>query len=61
MTAFYVPSLKEGVCSIEGDEAQHCYKVLRKKPGDRCVVFDGGNVYFEVVLTNLVFILIEAY
>lgn len=53
MTAFYVPTLKEGVRSIQGDEAQHCYKVLRKKPGDRCIVFDGGSEYYEVVLTRL--------
>jgi 16S rRNA (uracil1498-N3)-methyltransferase len=33
-------SWKDGV-ALRGDEAHHCVRVMRKKPGDRIMVFDG--------------------
>jgi 16S rRNA (uracil1498-N3)-methyltransferase len=53
MTAFFTPSLKEGLQTIDGDEALHCSKVLRKKAGDSCLVFDGSGVYHLAKLTNV--------
>ena len=53
MTAFYTPSLKEGLNTIEGNEAFHCSKVLRKREGDHCVVFDGGENYHKVALKRV--------
>ena len=51
MTAFFTPSLKEGFQTIDGNEALHCCKVLRKKPGDHCLVFDGTKNYHAAELT----------
>jgi len=53
MTAFFTPSLKEGLQTIDGDEALHCSKVLRKKAGDPCLVFDGSEIYHVAELTNV--------
>ena len=53
MTAFFTPSLKEGRQTIDGDEALHCSKVLRKKVGDPCLVFDGSEAYHVAELTNV--------
>ena len=53
MTAFFTPSLKEGLQTIDGDEALHCSKVLRKKAGDSCLVFDGSETYHVAELTNV--------
>ena len=53
MTAFYTPSLKEGLNTIDGNEAFHCSKVLRKKSGDFCLVFDGSENYHKVVLKSV--------
>jgi 16S rRNA (uracil1498-N3)-methyltransferase len=49
MPRFYVPQPKvqDGMLRVEGDEAKHIRKVLRLKPGDEIVVFNGAGKEYE--------------
>ena len=53
LTAFYVPDTKGVLGFIEGEEAKHCIKVLRKKVGDSIIVFDGKTAYHYAILTDI--------
>jgi 16S rRNA (uracil1498-N3)-methyltransferase len=35
---------------LQGDEAHHCVRVMRKKAGDRVILFDGGGREAEAVI-----------
>ncbi len=52
MEWFYVPGVASGDMRLPEDEARHCLKVLRHKPGDRIVVMDGMGQAYEAVLEN---------
>lgn len=46
MELFYTQNIKGDTLYLEGDEANHCANVLRKKIGDRIFVIDGvGGLY----------------
>lgn len=49
---FYIPAefIIDQHIAIEGDEAKHISRVLRKQPGDRIWVVDGAGKAFEVVI-----------
>ncbi len=49
---FYVPAefIIDQHIAIEGDEAKHISRVLRKQPGDRIWVVDGAGKAYEVVI-----------
>jgi 16S rRNA (uracil1498-N3)-methyltransferase len=49
---FYVPSefIIDHHIAIEGDEARHISRVLRKQPGDMIWVVDGAGKAFEAVI-----------
>ncbi len=50
MQLFYSPGIQEGVNTLDGDQSQHCVRVLRKKQGDTLHITDGeGNLYRAVV------------
>lgn len=47
---FYSDQIKEEKVFLSEQEAKHCLKVLRKKPGDNVVVLDGaGNIYHGII------------
>lgn len=46
MTPFYLERVEDKRAWLEGEEARHCMKVMRKKPGDEIIAIDGkGNMY----------------
>jgi 16S rRNA (uracil1498-N3)-methyltransferase len=49
---FYIPAefIIDQHIAIEGDEAKHISRVLRKQPGDRIWVVDGAGKAFDVVI-----------
>ncbi len=50
MRRFKLNSIKDDVAYLRGQEARHVLKVLRLRPGDEIVVFDGiGNEYLAVM------------
>ena len=53
MSRFYCPpeKVREGSVYLDGDEARHIYKVMRVRPDDEVVVFDGIKEY-EGVITS---------
>ncbi len=52
---FYVPrhSIKEPFITIEGDEARHLVRVLRKKEGDSVWIVDGENHAYETIIRSI--------
>ena len=38
---------------LQGDEARHCSRVLRKQPGDEIEVIDGGGTLFHCQITGV--------
>jgi 16S rRNA (uracil1498-N3)-methyltransferase len=51
LNLFYQPRLKEGITSLEGDEAHHA-KVLRLSVGDEILVTDGNGLRCEAVISK---------
>ncbi|SNR58679.1 16S rRNA (uracil(1498)-N(3))-methyltransferase [Desulfurobacterium atlanticum] len=50
MRRFKVNDIREDVAYLRGQEARHVLKVLRLRPGDEIVIFDGkGNEYLAVI------------
>lgn len=54
MDRFYLKSHEWGNrLQITGDEAHHCSRVMRKRIGDRVLVFDGSGREMEAVITSI--------
>ena len=49
---FYQPHIQDGVHTLDAEESRHCYKVLRRKVGDRIYVTDGKGSLYEAILTD---------
>ena len=47
MNLFYIEIENEFSGFLEGDEARHAIRVMRKKPGDRIYGIDGKGFYYE--------------
>lgn len=53
MELFYASNAGPGMITLEGEEARHCVKVLRKRPGDRINVIDGrGNMFLCSIVSS---------
>ena len=51
MEIFYSNLIEGGSLTLVGDEAMHCSKVLRHRPGDEIGVIDGQGTLYKCVLT----------
>jgi 16S rRNA (uracil1498-N3)-methyltransferase len=49
---FYQPGIPDGKHFLEEEEANHCARVLRHKPGDIIQVMDGKGSHYSVQLTT---------
>jgi len=49
---FYQPQVAEGNHFLEEEESLHCYRVLRKRPGDEILVMDGKGSHYRARLTT---------
>ena len=49
---FYQPGIPDGKNYLEEEEANHCARVLRHKPGDHIMVMDGKGTHYDVELTT---------
>lgn len=58
MNLFYQPRLKEGINSLDGDEAHHA-KVLRLSVGDHILVTDGKGLLVKARLEKTAFTILE--
>ncbi len=50
---FYQPAISDGYYKLDGEEMQHCVKVLRKKIGDQIGVLDGKGGLYSVTISNI--------
>lgn len=53
MFNFYSKNIDNGFGSLEGDEAGHCSRVLRKQEGDFITVIDGVGGSHECVISSI--------
>ena len=51
MQLFYCPELLNDSSFLSNKESVHCYKVLRKKIGDRIYLIDGVGGFYEAEIT----------
>jgi 16S rRNA (uracil1498-N3)-methyltransferase len=49
---FYQPHIQDGIYYLDPEESRHCYKVLRKKPGDVIQITDGKGYRYQAKLTD---------
>lgn len=52
MILFYTTNIKGKIATLEGDEAMHCMKTLRKKVGDRVSIMDGKGSWYDGTLVS---------
>lgn len=52
MNLFYQPHIQDGIHYLDPEESRHCYKVLRKKPGDTIHITDGKGFSYTARLTE---------
>lgn len=50
MFVFYTPDLQSNTITITGDDARHCAKALRKRPGDAIRLTDGCGTLADATL-----------
>lgn len=51
MEIFYSADIQDGILRLDAEEAGHCMRVLRHRPGDAVSVMDGrGNLYHGCIL-----------
>lgn len=55
MNLFYQPHIQDGIHYLDPEESRHCYKVLRKKPGDLIQITDGKGYQYQAKLTDTKF------
>ncbi|MFY0607007.1 MAG: 16S rRNA (uracil(1498)-N(3))-methyltransferase [Cyclobacteriaceae bacterium] len=53
MLYFYQPNITPSNAYLDGEEYQHCVKVLRKKPGDEIGIFDGKGGQFHAIIIGI--------
>ncbi len=53
MLFFYQPEVTNNHHYLEGDEYQHCVKVLRKKAGDLIGIMDGKGANYTACITEI--------
>jgi 16S rRNA (uracil1498-N3)-methyltransferase len=49
---FYTNNISDKIATLEGDEAMHCMKTLRKKVGDAISFVDGNGGWYEGKLVS---------
>ena len=52
MNLFYQPHIQDGIHYLDPEESRHCFKVLRKKPGDLIQITDGKGYRYQAKLTD---------
>jgi 16S rRNA (uracil1498-N3)-methyltransferase len=53
MMYFYQPEISTGNHTLEGEEMQHCVKVLRNKIGDQIGILDGKGGFYKTIITAI--------
>ena len=53
MLFFYQPEVPNGLFQLEGDEFQHCVRVLRKKVGDQIGIVDGKGALYTAEINEI--------
>jgi 16S rRNA (uracil1498-N3)-methyltransferase len=53
MDYFYSPNISRGCFYLDAEEAKHCVRVLRKKPGDQIIVLDGKGSLYTCTITEI--------
>lgn len=59
MEIFFSENTSETLCTLEGDEANHCIKVLRHKVGDEVNLIDGKGTMFRCQIVTILPKLVE--
>lgn len=54
MELFYSKNRQKNIFVLEGDEASHCVRVLRKREGDIVEVIDGNGSFFRCEIERVV-------
>ena len=52
MEIFYSGEIHDGFLRLDADEATHCVRVLRHRPGDQIEVIDGQGTLYHCTLTG---------
>ena len=52
MILFYTKNINGKIATLEGDEAMHCMKTLRKKVGDSVSIMDGNGSWYDGTLVS---------
>lgn len=50
---FFSSPITQKFVALAGDEGHHLARVMRAKPGDRIVLFDGGGAEFDAQVTSV--------
>lgn len=53
MILFYTKNINGKIATLEGDEAMHCMKTLRKKVGDSVHLIDGKGGWYDGTLVSM--------
>lgn len=53
MTPFYISQTSAQFVYLQGEEAHHCIKVMRKKPGDEIIAVDGKGAMLVCTVVSL--------
>ena len=53
MFVFYCTEIQGNTICLTGDDARHCAKVLRKRPGDSILLTDGCGTLAQATLTHV--------
>ena len=53
MFVFYCTEIQGNTICLTGDDARHCVKVLRKRPGDSILLTDGCGTLAQATLTHV--------
>ena len=53
MFVFYCTEIQGNTITLSGDDARHCAKVLRKRPGDSILLTDGRGTLAKASLTHV--------